>query len=139
KNLTKTNQGLDPKDKTRKPNLQFSQERRTSSLAAPPPSSVSGLIEEHHETSHRGPTRKIRKYLTPCFNDVISPFCQKYPFDCPSSPQSQSHQIPTPLPDGWGLAVAFHINAAGSKALPLSDQKPSSNLHVFSIEGSTAI
>ncbi|WP_206424396.1 hypothetical protein, partial [Agrobacterium rubi] len=59
KNLTKTNQGLDPKDKTRKPNLQFSQERRTSSLAAPPPSSVSGLIEEHPETSQQGHCKKI--------------------------------------------------------------------------------
>ncbi|WP_210261666.1 hypothetical protein, partial [Agrobacterium rubi] len=61
KNLTKTNQGLDPKDKTRKPNLQFSQERRTSSLAAPPPSSVSGLIEEHPETSQQPPNKKNQK------------------------------------------------------------------------------
>ncbi|WP_210258462.1 hypothetical protein, partial [Rhizobium skierniewicense] len=32
---------------------QFSLERRTSSLAAPPPSSVSGLIEDTNQTSQQ--------------------------------------------------------------------------------------
>ncbi|WP_210258466.1 hypothetical protein, partial [Rhizobium skierniewicense] len=40
---------------------QFSPERRTSSLAAPPPSSVSGLIEDTNQTSQHTQFIKIKK------------------------------------------------------------------------------
>ncbi|WP_421481083.1 hypothetical protein, partial [Agrobacterium rosae] len=48
-----------PKTQQTRQVFQFSPERRTSSLAAPPPSSVSGLIEEHLRHSQQPDCKKI--------------------------------------------------------------------------------
>jgi hypothetical protein len=54
-------ESLSQKDQTISANLQFSPERKTSSLAAPPPSSVSGLIEDTSQTSQQHTLKKVQK------------------------------------------------------------------------------
>ncbi|MCI9868889.1 hypothetical protein RHIZ_23355, partial [Rhizobium skierniewicense] len=54
-------ESLNPQEPNLAANPQVFQERRTSSLAAPPPSSVSGLIEDTPETSQQQVGEKIQK------------------------------------------------------------------------------